>query len=501
MQKYLLFLLFIFSCNNNAETNQLNLVLPGDPKSLDPIYATDVRSGKVCALLYDNLVHYDDSANIVSGIAKNRSISDFGKKYIFNINKNIFFQNGTKLKSSHIKESFLRLLNHENLSSFDWIFENVKGVNEYLTSKSTDVSGLTVLNDSTFIIELINQQNSFIYYLAMPPTAIVMKKENNIIGTGPWMLQDRIIDGHLLFKKNKKYHSGSSEIDKLKIRILPEALPRIAEFLTGYLDIMEIPENEYIYWKDQKLHNQNIYYTDELNTYYLGLNCSRYPFNNKKIRQAVNYAIDKDIIINKILNNKARPASGPIPPELLDFENKKQYNYDIDKAKQLLKEANINQKIQIELWQSKSQKNSLITEIIQAQLKKINIEVKIIRRDWNMFTEAIRENKPDMYYRSWYADYPDAENFLSPLFESTVSTKRWNRYKNKQLDQLIKFIENEQDKKKRKTFIKEANDIIVDDAPWIFLWHTQTAYITNSKIKNWKPGIMYNAEKYQYIKK
>ena len=501
MQKYLLLLLFIFSCQFNKNSNQINLVLPGDPKSLDPIYATDVRSGKVCALLYDNLVHYNDSTNIIPGIAKNWTILNFGKKYIFNINKNIIFHDGTKLTAHHIKKSFLRLLDSENLSSYDWIFENVKGVKAYLANKTKDVSGFSVENDYTFIIDLNKQQNAFIYYLAMPPTSIVIKKEKKIIGTGPWILNERIIDGHLLFKKNKNYYNGAPETDKLKIRILPESLPRIAEFLTGYLDIMEIPDNEYKYWTDQKQGNQNLYYTNELNTYYIGLNCSKYPFNNKKIRQAVNYAIDKNIIIDKILNNNARVASGPIPPELLNYENQAQYNYDIEKAKQLLKEANIKEKIQIELWQSKSHKNSLITEIIQSQLKQINIEVKIIRRDWNMFTQAIRENKPDMYYRSWYADYPDAENFLSPLFESEISKKRWNRYKNEEVDRLIKAIENEQDLNKRKIFIKEVNDIIVEDAPWIFLWHTQTAYITNSKIKNWKPAIMYNAEKYKYIKK
>ena len=273
MHKYFLFLLIIFSCKNNEEINQLNLVLPGDPKSLDPVHATDVRSGRVCALLYDNLIQYDVSANLVPGIAKNWTISNVGKKYTFNISKNIIFHNGTKLTPNHIEESFLRLLDFENLSSFDWIFENVQGANDYLKGKAKNVSGFSVLNDSIFIIDLTKQQNSFIYYLAMPPTAIVMKEENNIIGTGPWMLKNRIIDGHLFFEKNQNYHTAPPKIDKLKIRILPEALPRIAEFLTGYLDIMEVPDNEYIYWKEQESHNQKIYYTDELNTYYIGLNC------------------------------------------------------------------------------------------------------------------------------------------------------------------------------------------------------------------------------------
>ena len=335
----------------------------------------------------------------------------------------------------------------------------------------------------------------------MPAAAIIIKKDEKIIGTGPWIIKERIIDGHFLLERNNKYFKKIPSLEKLKIRILPETLPRIAEYLTGYLDIMEIPENEYLSWKNDSTYSPYIFKKNELNTYYIGLNCSRYPFNNKKIRQAVNYAINKKQIIEKVLNNTAREAYGPIPPELLKNKIQQKYNYNIELAKQILKEENIKEQIEIDLWQSKSQKNSLITEIIQAQLKKINIKVNIKRRDWNMFTQAIRENKADMYYRSWYADYPDAENFISPLFKSSISKKRWNRYQNDKLDEIIKLIDNETNINKRKNLIKQANTILIEDAPWIFLWHTQTAYIVNPKIKNWKPSLMYNAEKYLYITK
>ena len=502
MKKYIIILLLL-SCNDNYKNNQLNLILPGDPKSLDPIYASDVRSGQICSLLYDTLIQFGDSVNIIPGIAEAWKISEKGKKYRFKLKNNVFFHNGKKVLSEDIKQAFTRISNPDNLSSFDWIFNNVKGQEEYLKGNKTEISGFVAENDSIFIIELNQIQNSFLYYLAMPPTSIVLCKPNKIIGTGPWKLKERVIDGHLLFDRNQKYFNTAPKIEQLKIRILPETFPRVAEFLTGYLDIMEIPENEYKSWAKKEKNKENIFLQNDLNTYYVGLNCSKFPFNNKKIRQAVNYAIDKNLIIQNVLNGRARVASGSIPPELHKKNKEKEqiYTYNIEKAKRILKEENIDQPIKIELWQSKSQKNSLITEIIQAQLKKINIEVKIIRRDWNMFTQAIRENRPDMYYRSWYADYPDAENFISPLFESTITKKRWNRYQNQEIDQIIALIEKENDRKRRNDLIERANDIIINDAPWIFLWHSQTAYIKNEKIKNWRPKTMYNAEKYNLVKK
>tara|TARA_A100001011_G_scaffold398848_2_gene504795 strand:- start:1477 stop:2991 length:1515 start_codon:yes stop_codon:yes gene_type:complete len=502
MKKFLLSLTIFLGCKIQPLNDQLNLVLPGDPRSLDPILATDVRSGQICALLYDNLVHYGDSVEIIPGIAKKWDISNNGKKYTFKLNTKVYFNDGKKVKSEDVVKSFLRIIEPSSISPFFWIFENVVGAKEYKQGRKKNIEGFAAPDDSTIVIKLIQSQNSFINFLAMPPTSIVSVNEGKkLIGSGPWFLTERIFDGHMLFHKNKNYFNGEPLLSKIQISIIPETFTRIAKYISGFLDIMEIPKNEYQHWKKKKEFNEHIYYQNELNTYYIGLNCERYPFNNKKIRQAVNYAINKKEIIKKILNGNAIESKGPIPPKLMSFKTNHVYNYNIDKANQLLKEVNIKQKIEVELWQSKSQKNSLITEIIQSQLEKINISVKIIKRDWNTFTQAIRNGETDMYYRSWHADYPDAENFIEPLFFSNISKIRWNRYENKNVDRLIDRTKKENDNIKRNKNILEANNIIVDDAPWIFLWHTQTPFIVNPKLKDWKPKVMYNAEKYLKVKK
>lgn len=333
----------------------------------------------------------------------------------------------------------------------------------------------------------------------MPSASIILQDDNsNLIGTGPWKLIDRMTDGHLLFEKNTNYFMGSPKLEKLKIRILPETLPRTAEFITGYLDIMEIPDAEYELWIDDDEWKDHIYHQNQLNIYYIGLNCSRQPFNDVRVRQAVNYAVDVESIINYLFNGRGTFASGPIPPELTG-EITQYYYYDTTKAINLLKDSGYKNGFEIDLWQSQSQENSLVTEIIQFQLQKIGIIVNIKRNDWNMFTHAIREGTPDMYYRSWYADYPDAENFIAPLFESTTSKTRWNRYESKKLDTLIIKIQSETNQGIRKQLIKKANTIITKDAPWIFLWHSQIAYAINPKLKDWSPSIMFNAEKYTEV--
>ena len=140
-----------------------------------------------------------------------------------------------------------------------------------------------------------------------------------------------------------------------------------------------------------------------------------------------------------------------------------------------------------------------VTEAIQSQLAEVGIVVKIVRNDWNMFSQAVSEGVPDMYYRSWFADYPDAENFLAPLFESEISNKRWTRYENLELDILIKHLQVESNQSKRNVLSKKANDILIEDAPWIYLWHSQSVFVVNPRLKNWQPSLMFNAEKYNEV--
>lgn len=500
--KYYLFLFtFIISCTIKPDANQLTLVLAGDPKNIDPAHATDVRSGQVTALMFDNLVHYGHGSEIIPGIAKSWSIVDNGKTYIFQLHDSVFFQNGELLNSSHIKSSFERILNPKVASRRSWLFKSVTGAKPFMKNENESVSGFICSNDSTFTIKLEKSFAPFLGFLAMPSASIVNIINDKIIGTGPWIKTEWIRDGHFLFNANKHYFNGAPFLDKLKIRILPEALPRVAEFITGYLDIMEIPNAEYELWLKDPEWKDDIQLIDQLNTYYIGLNCSRPPFDNVGVRQAVNYAINVEEILSTIFSGRGQEAGGPIPPVLLERKENPIFGYNPEKAKKLLENAGYKNGFSVELWQSQSKELFQITEIIQNQLKQIGINVKIVRNDWNMYSDAVRKGIPDMYYRSWWADYPDPENFLAPLFESEVSKTRWTRYESSELDSLIIELQTETNSEIRLNIAQKANDKLMNDAPWIYLWHMQSAVVAQHNLKNWQPSVMFNAEKYNKVEK
>ena len=180
---------------------------------------------------------------------------------------------------------------------------------------------------------------------------------------------------------------------------------------------------------------------------------------------------------------------------------KLKYDFNPQLAKELLAKSGVENGLKIELWQSQSSELLNLTEAIQAQLEAVGVHVKIIRNDWNLFSQAVSEGVPDMYYRSWYADYPHAENFIAPLFESEVSQRRWTRYSNNEIDALIQKIQSTSDEEQQQKYIQQANSILIDDAPWVYLWHTRTAHISQPNLKGWSPSLMFNAEKYTGVTK
>lgn len=490
---YLVF--FLWGCTIQPDPNLLTITLAGDPKSLDPAHAVDVRSGQVNAFMYDNLVRFDSGSGILPGLAESWEISEDGTVYSFQLRDSVFFQDGGILTSNHVKESFERILNSGTGSRNTWIFRDVVGADSYKSSNANDVAGFLVPSNKKFQIELTRPFAPFLGFLAMPTAAIVKVENDQIIGTGPWQLSEWVRDGHMLFSANAEYFDSKPNLDRLKIRILPEALPRVAEFITGYLDIMEIPNSEYDLWVNDQEWKTHIHHIRQLNSYYIGMNCSRPPFDDIRVRQAVNYAVNVQLILETVFSGRGQEAGGPVPPILLEREENPFYGFDPIKAKDLLIKAGYEYGFSVELWQSQSRELFQITEIIQEQLQQVGIDVKIVRNDWNMYSDAVRKGIPDMYYRSWWADYPDAENFLAPLFESGVSRTRWTRYENQKLDSLITLLQTETNHQKRIQTAQECNDILQREAPWLYLWHMESAVVTQPNLKNWKSSVMFNAEK------
>ncbi len=487
-------------CGNVPPESGIRLALSSDIRGFDPAQAVDVRSGKIVSLVYDNLVHFGDSTEIIPGIAFQWDISGDGKEYRFFLRKNILFHDGNPVTATDVVLSFKRILDLEILSPQSWMFTRIEGAAEFIEGTSPFVSGLIAENDSSLTIRLKSSFSPFIQYLAMPSSAIINYRNIDTIqeipaGSGPWKLAKWERDGKIQLIRNDNYWGEKPKEPELSFRILSEAMTRSAEFEAGNLDFLTIPSTEIQRWSTYPEFEDRVVHADELNIWYIGLNCSRPPFNDIRIRRAMNLSLDREKHL-RLLIPGGELASGPVPPAFLGNNSFKPLPYDPEKAIQLLEESGYPDGLEAELWVGGGSEMFHVLEAFQSDWAAVGINVKIIRSDWNVFKSAVRIGQPPMYYLNWTADYPDAENFLYPLFYSTESMTKRNRYSNPVIDKIILKIQSLSHGIERNTLIQKANKILHDEVPWVFLWHKGNYTITQNTLLGYRPKLVFNAERF-----
>ena len=510
LRLFLSALFLLTACQQDPDPDILVVALTGDIRNFDSAQAVDVRSGQVIALTYDNLVHFGDSTELIPGIAKSWTLSNDRLTYSFSLYHDFRFHDGTEITAGDIRYSLERAAQGPQ----SWLFTRIVGANNFLAEETSHITGIFLPEgEDGFVvtIKLTEPFSPFIQFMAMPASAIVNRKamESGSIdltikaaGSGPWKLVDWVRDGHLLFSANEDYFHGSPKMKKLKLRIISEEMTQSAEFETGNLDVMEIPLAETEVWLNDPRWEGLIYEQQELSTYYIGLNCSRQPFDDARVRQAMNLAVDREKILLFVLSGNGTLSHSAIPPGISGYDHSRTpYSYDPQQAQQLLNEAGFPDGFSMELWQSQSSGLTQVMEAFQSYWKAVGIEVKIVRNDWNMFKSAIREGKPDAYYLDWFADYPDGENFLFPLFHSSESMTKRNRYSNLEVDRRIEEIQSMPDSPDRNRLLIEVDRLIYDDAPWVFLWHSVSQVVTQQWISGFEPKLMFNAQRYINVSK
>lgn len=494
--------IFVTDCGKrDRNPDVLRFAMSADIRGFDPAFATDIRTGKMMTLVYDNLVQFGDNTEVIPGIAYKWNLDETGKIYTFYLEPSAAFHEGSKVTAGDVIFSFQRVLSPEIGSPQSWLFNKIDGAEAYMKGAETFVRGLTKINDSTLVITLNEPFAPFIQYLAMPSASIVNAKHEDSIkeipaGSGPWILDNWQRDAAISFRKNDNYWGRKPKTEQLSFRILSESLSRMGEFEAGNLDIVDIPDIELTRWKNQKHWDGSVVGKDELNIWYIGMNCSRPPFNDRRLRLAMSLAIDREKILSILLSESGTLAEGPVPPQLMQSLQNDPIPFDPEEAMRLLKSSGYEHGIQTELWVAGGSEMFHVLEAFQSYWSAVGISVTIMRSDWNVFKTAVREGKPDLYYLDWFADYPDGENFLYPLFHSKESMTKRNRYSNPAVDRNIETIQRLRNGKERNDLIKETHRLIKDDAPWVFLWHGRTHTAVHPWIEGYKPKLIFNAERY-----
>lgn len=534
----LAFALFLGSCKSGGKDADTNEFKGGNkvvriaevitPVSIFPHRITNVVEGLIASQVHEGLVKINPKdLTLMPGLAEKWEISADGKTITFHLRKGLKFQNNDEISSKDVKFTFELLCTDRpgNVHFHTVCKDRIVGANEYYQSsmkgQKAQLTGFKVIDDLSFSIELLNSPSIFLEILANPVAAILsegaykQKKEDSFIGAGPFMVDEKTsTKTHYALYKNANYYGKDKEgkslpyIDSVIIDIVSSTEVALQRFQNGNVDFIgSVPSNQLKQVVEENIKSFKgsppVFILDqrpEMGTSYYVFNVNRAPFNNIKLRQAINYGIDRSKIIDRVLNGQAYgPAINGIVPPTFDFYKSytvKGYDFDLEKAKKLLAEAGYPNgkglaEIQLIVNSGNSRNNTVAAEI-QKQLKNnlnINITFESLPNP-EKFDLQIK-GRGDIFRDGWVADYPSPESFLSIFYGEPVTndTSRMSypntiKYKNAEYDKYYKMGRDALNRDSAAVSFLKAEQILMDDAPIIALWYESNCRLIKTRLKN-----------------
>ncbi|MDI6802097.1 MAG: ABC transporter substrate-binding protein [Thermodesulfovibrionales bacterium] len=499
-------LVIALSCSSSSRLEgHIYYRLNVNPSTLDPALITDVSGASIAAKLFNGLVKLNGDLEVIPDIAERWEVAKDGLKYRFFIRRGVTFHNGRKVNAMDFKFSFERVLNPKTRSPNTWVFDRVQGAKKFIEGKDREVSGFKIINDYAFEIILDRPFSPFLNMLTMTAAYVVPKEEveregydfpSEPVGSGPFILKSWLPNRELLLKVNDRYFDRKPLIRGIVYRIIPEDLTAITEFELGNIDVIYLPASAYSTFKNDKSWSRNLISFKGLNTYYLGMNTSRPPFDNINLRRAISLAIDREKILRTLYEGRGRLAAGPVPDLLRKWEIKETLGYNPKEAKEIIKREGASG-LKINMHVTADQEVVDLAEVVQSFLSEAGMNVNIKQLEWSAYKESINKGEPDMFWLSWWADYPDAENFLFPLFHSSNFGAAGNRtrYSNREVDLLIERGQHSINERERNSYYKRAEELIIRDTPWVFFWHRTDYLVRQPWIKDYTMYPIYTIDK------
>jgi peptide/nickel transport system substrate-binding protein/oligopeptide transport system substrate-binding protein len=479
-----------------------------DPRSLDPALSTDVPTGRAVGYLFDGLVRFTPDAKVVPALARAWDVSPDGIVYTFHLRQGVRFHDGTPFVARQVARSWQRALDPATRGGRGAPLFPIKGAKEFAAGSATRIDGVAAPNDSTVVVTLAEPLSIFLKLLAMPVAAIVPDSTpkdfgEHPVGTGPWRLVEWKHDDYLLFARNASYFDGPPSADSLRARIIPDASTAVAEFESGNVDVLVVPEAESRQWRASPERSARLRSGPSLRLWYVAINTRRGPLADRRVRQALNHAVDAQAILTQLLGDRGRLAAGVVPPVLDGGDSTRApYKHDVAHAKDLLAQAGFPNGIDVHLWHSQDQTFARVAQAIQSYLAEAGIRVTLVQRDAPSAREASRKGETDLIIKDWWADYPDAENFLYPLLFSGNAGVGGNVsfYASPAFDRLITLARKESRDSTRVRLYRQADSIAMADAPMIFLFVSEELYAVQPWIDGFQPPVIFNGQRWTGVR-
>lgn len=469
-----------------AAQDTLTLALESDPTNIDPRFGTDVNSARVYQIVCNSLIQKDAKSNLVPDLAERWENPD-DKTYIFYLKKGVKFHDGSELTAEDVKFTFESILDPEM---------NSPKAAPYQQSESIEV-----IDPYTIKFTLKEVFSPFLIEMVQPilsKTATEAQKDKKfteqLIGTGPFKLVEWKHDEKVMFEANPDYFEGAPKIENVVFKIIPDDTVRFLELKRGDIDFVQNALQPDMVPIARETKGLKVITQESVLIYYLGFNLEDPILSDVKVRQAIAYAIDRQLIIDHLLDGQASLATGLLSPSNWAYEpDVKTYAYDPEQAKALLDEAGYpdpdgdgpESRFSIVYKTSTDPLRIRIGEVLQDQLKQVGIEVSEIQTfEWAKFYQDIIDGNFQIFTLRWVGiTEPD---IFHSIFHSSMMPpdgRNRGRYVNARIDELTEQGRLEISVDGRKRIYSEVQKILAEDLPYVFLWYPHNIVVMNEKLQ------------------
>lgn len=457
-----------------------------DPPTLDPHLTSDTTSAGIVVEIFGGLVSFDTSLNLVADLAESWEISSDAQTYTFKIRDNAVFHNGKPVTAQDFKWSLERAASPDTASPVaETYLGDIVGVSEVLDGNSASISGIKVIDDKTIQIQIDAPKAYFLQKLTYP-TAFVVDRENveaggrtwtdKPNGSGPFKMVEYKIGERLILERHDDYHLEPAKLKKIQMNLAGGS--SMAMYENDEIDLTGISlfDLERIKDPNDPLHSDLVVANPSFSISYIGFNVEQPPFDDRSFRRALNHAVDKELIAKEVLADLVVPAYSILPPGFPGHSDDLEgLRYDPVLAKKLLSESrygdpDMRPRIVITIPGTGGTPNLDLEVIINMWKENLGVEVEIQQVEWATYLRDLDRQKFQAYGGlGWEADYPDPQDFLDILFH-TESDNNNGAFSNVKVDSLLEEARVEVDVVRRMNLYREAEELIVNDAPWLPLW-------------------------------
>jgi peptide/nickel transport system substrate-binding protein len=466
-----------------APEGQIVIAQGADPTTLDPHMHAENYTFAVVHNVFDHLVRRSvKNGQLVHepGLATSWTAVN-STTWEFKLRRDVKFHNGEDVNAEAVKFSIERVLNPDQKARWRWAFVDIERV------EVVDPLTVRIVTKRPFPTLVTN----LAYTMPIVPPKYVREKGDayvatHPVGAGPFKFVRWRKDDALVLEANESYWRGAPKIKTLIFKPIPDESTRVAALLTGDVDVARGVPPSLVRKIDENPRTRVAKVPSALNIHVTLDTLKEGPLRDRRVRQAINYGVDKETIIKSVLEGNGSPLGGPLTPVMFGYDPEvKPYAYDPERAKRLLAEAGFAQGLSLTLNSPSGRylKDKEVAEAIGGQLQKVGVQAQVTVHEWGSYVGKWPENLTPMYMLGWAATW-DADGILYPLLRSGQRFSRWN---NPEFDRLIEAGRSTLDQAERRRLYGQASRLAHDEAPWLYLFNGMDIYGVNRAVVDWEP--------------